>query len=273
MYTKQSLTDDLKNMGLKETDTVFVHSSYKKIAGSEGVEGGADTVIDTFIDYFGKKGLVVFPAMSWKLGYLVNQNGELRFPALGPKEGFSDYGNHFDINKTPCDGLGIIPELFRKRSGVVRSLCPSSSVAAFGPDAKEFCAGHENAPTAFDWDYTWGNLYRRKAKTLFLGTTMACNTFMHIIEEHAYVPGIVSPYIWKYTAVGYDGKTRNIEMKRNVPGHNHYYRKVENELLNNGIAEIHQFGAAETHLVDIVKETDYMMKRLKENPFLFTNND
>ena len=273
MYTKHDLIKDLEKMGLKRTDTVFVHSSYKAIAGDVGIDGGADAIVAAFIEYFGKEGLAVFPAMSWKLGYYVNDAGEFRFPELGCPEGFKTYGTHFDVKETPCHGLGIIPEIFRNRPGVIRSLCPSSSVTAFGPRAKEFCAGHENAPTAFDWEHTWGNLYRYGAKTLFLGTTMSCNTFMHIIEEHAGVPGVVSPHIWKYTITDYDGNTFPVEIKRNAPGHNHYYIKVQDELIEKGIANVVRFGSAECHVVDIVKETDYMLERLKKNPYLFVPSE
>ena len=95
MYDKQYFIEEFKRLGFQPTDTVFVHSSYKKIAGEEGIEGGGDTVIDAFLEYFGKEGLVVFPAMSWMLGYLVNERGELRDPSLGEAEGFFEYGNHF----------------------------------------------------------------------------------------------------------------------------------------------------------------------------------
>ena len=50
MYTKQYFIDELKRLGFKRTDTVLVHSSYKKIAGDVGIEGGGDTVIDAFIE-------------------------------------------------------------------------------------------------------------------------------------------------------------------------------------------------------------------------------
>ena len=269
MHTKESLMNDLARMGIQETDTVFVHSSFKHIAGDEGVEGGADTVVDAFIEYLGKKGLAVFPAMSWKLGYYLNDREEIRVPELGPAEGFKPYGNDFDVRETPCHGLGIVPELFRKRPGVVRSLCPTSSVAAFGPDAEEFCAGHELAETPLNWNSPWGKLYDRKAKILFLGTTVCCNTFLHVLEEYAGVPGILAPYIWKYTVTDYQGNTFPVEFKRHEPGHNHYYIKMEDEFLEHGISRKAVFGSADTRILDAVLETEYMVKRLQEEPTLF----
>ncbi len=269
MYSKQDFIEEFKKLGLKPTDTVFVHSSYKKIAGDVGIEGGAQTVLDAFIEYFGNEGLVVFPAMSWKLGYLVNDEGQTRNPALGEAEGFYEYGSHFDVRTTTCSYLGILPELFRQKDGVIRSICPTSSVAAFGPDAKEFCDGHQDAETPLNWNSPWGKLYERKAKILFLGTGMACNTFMHVIEEYAEVPNLLVPYIWKYTATDYDGNNYKIEFKRHEPGHNHYYEKVEPELVEKGIAKRVTFGSAASHLVDAFEETNYMVKRLKETPELF----
>ena len=269
MYNKEYFIKEFERLGFLKTDTVFVHSSYKNIAGAEGVEGGADTVVDAFIEYFGEQGLVVFPAMSWMIGYLVNDAGELRDPALGPQKGFYEYGNHFDVRTTPCHSLGIIPEVFRKKEGVIRSICPCSSVAAFGPDSKEFCSGHEYAETPLNWNSPWGKLYDRKAKIFFVGTGLRCNTFMHVLEEYANVPNILAPYIWKYTAEDYDGKVWNIAFKRHEPGHNHYYEKIEPELVEKGIAKRVTFGSANSHIVDAVKETDYMVKRLKEEPTLF----
>ena len=76
MLTKKDLINDFIKAGLKETDTVFSHTSYKAIAGADGIEGGPQTVIDAYIEYFGEKGLVVFPAMSWKMGYLINKDGQ-----------------------------------------------------------------------------------------------------------------------------------------------------------------------------------------------------
>ena len=47
MYTKQDLIQCLKGMGLKSTDAIMVHSSMKAIGE---VEGGADTVVDAFLN-------------------------------------------------------------------------------------------------------------------------------------------------------------------------------------------------------------------------------
>ena len=194
MYTKEDFINNFKEMGLLPTDTVFVHSSYKRIAGDVGIENRGETIIEAFIEYFGKSGLVVFPTMTWKIGYYINDNNP--DDALTPYENPGDNyhtSTHFDVLNTSCEYLGIMPELFRRYPGVIRSLCPTSSVAAFGPDAEDFCSGHDTAETPFSWSSPWGKLHERNAKFLFLGTGIACNTFMHVLEEHAEVPNLLHP--------------------------------------------------------------------------------
>ncbi len=271
MYNKDFFIEEFKRLGLLPTDTVFVHSSYKKIAGSIGVEGGPQTILNAFIEYFGEKGLVIFPTLTWKMGFLFNENGNFRAPWDKEIDGFYQYGTHFDVHTSSCKDIGILPELFRQQHGVIRSLSPTHSVAAFGADSKEFCANHINAKTPFREDTPWDRLYSRNTKFLFLGTGLSCNTYLHFAEELANVPNLLIGYNWNYSVTDYDGTTHNISIKRHEAGHSHYYSKMETEFLQNGIAERVTFGSAPTHIVDGVKELDYILKRLKECPELFTH--
>ena len=49
MYTKEDLKDFLKKMELTGKEAIMVHSSMKSIGE---VAGGADTVVDVFMEYF-----------------------------------------------------------------------------------------------------------------------------------------------------------------------------------------------------------------------------
>ena len=64
MYTKESLTEDLKRAGILPSDTLLVHSSMKSIGA---VDGGADTVLDVLMAYFQDSGLLVFPTLTHHL--------------------------------------------------------------------------------------------------------------------------------------------------------------------------------------------------------------
>ncbi|MBE6612809.1 MAG: AAC(3) family N-acetyltransferase, partial [Ruminococcaceae bacterium] len=61
MHTKSSLISDLRAMGVLSTDAILVHSSMKSIGE---VEGGADTVLDAFMEYFAD-GLFMMPTHTW----------------------------------------------------------------------------------------------------------------------------------------------------------------------------------------------------------------
>ena len=166
---KTLLKNDLTALHFKPSDTVLIHSSMKSIGP---VAGGADTVLDVLMDYFGEYGLLVFPTLSYR-----NVNAE------HPR---------FDVRKTPCV-TGILPELFRQRPGVIRSLHPTHSVAAFGKDAASFTADHENAETPEPKGSPWWKLLERHGKILFIGTGISCNTFLHGVDEWLEIPNMRSP--------------------------------------------------------------------------------
>ena len=122
MYTKEDLILHLQEMELKPTDAVMMHSSMKSIGD---VEGGADKVLDALMEYF-VPGLLMLPTHTWD--------------QMNP-----DY-NVFDP-KTESACVGILPNLFMKRPGVLCSLHPTHSIAAYGPNAANYISGEENTLT------------------------------------------------------------------------------------------------------------------------------
>ena len=116
MYTKQELKNMIKEMGIESTDTLFIHSSMKAIGE---VVGGADTVLDSFMEYL-ENGLLILPTHTWA--------------------NMSESHNVYDPKKEPSC-VGVLTNLFMKREGVVRSLHPTHSVAAYGKDNIEYIKG------------------------------------------------------------------------------------------------------------------------------------
>lgn len=163
MYTKEALKQHLQQMGFAGTETIMIHSSMKAIGE---VEGGAETVIDAMMEYF-QEGLLLLPTHTW------NQMSE-------------EY-NVFNPQTEPAC-VGILPNLFMRRKGVVRSLHPTHSIAAYGKRAEEYIQGEENITTPCAPNGCWGRLLEEKAKILLIGVTHARNTFIHAIEEMWDVP-------------------------------------------------------------------------------------
>lgn len=229
MFTQEDLRRDLQALNILPSDTLLIHSSMKSIGN---VSGGADTVLDTLMEYFREDGLLVFPTLSYRW---INENN-----------------NRFDVKNTPAC-TGILPELFRQRQGVIRSLHPTHSVAAFGRDAATFTAGHENADTPAPIGSPWWKLLQRKGKIMFIGTTINCNTFLHGVDEWINHPGILTETTQKIEIVDYNGNIITTHQHRHALGRNAYYESLENTFDNAGALQRGKFGAAPTYLLDAAK--------------------
>ncbi|MBQ8730284.1 MAG: AAC(3) family N-acetyltransferase [Lachnospiraceae bacterium] len=158
MYRKEDLKAALKAMEIKQNDVLMLHSSMKSIGE---VLDGADTVVDAFMEYL-EEGLFLTPTHTWKQ--------------------MSEQYNIFDPATEPAC-VGIIPNIFMKKEGVVRSLHPTHSVAAYGKNAAEYVKGDDEFNTPCNPKGCFGRLLDMNAKILLVGVTHARNTFIHAIEE------------------------------------------------------------------------------------------
>lgn len=163
MYRKEDLIKDLEQMGLLPEDTVVVHASMKAIGKTQE---GADTVLDALMEYF-SPGMLIFPTHTWR--------------QMGP-----DYPVFDPATEPVC--VGILPELFRKRPGVLRSLHPTHSIAVYGKRGADYIAGEEDCDTPCTPGGCWSRLSKEQAKILLIGVGHERNTYIHAVEEELDVP-------------------------------------------------------------------------------------
>lgn len=228
-YTKQSLKQDLAAMGLTGAETILIHSSMKSIGE---VEGGADTVLDALMEYFAQ-GLLLLPTHTWR---------------------FMDGGNTvFDVRNSPCC-VGILPELFRQRPGVIRSLHPTHSMAAYGKDAAAYLAGELETSTPCAPGGCYDRLRTVHSKILLLGVTHARNTFIHSVEEVLNVPHRLTDKPLKLTVVDEAGESHTAYMRRHYnadqPHISEDFVKLEQAYLDCGAAQNTKLGDAKCILCD-----------------------
>ena len=188
-YTKQTLQQDLAAMGLTGTETILIHSSMKSIGA---VEGGADTVLDALMEFFAE-GLLLLPTHTWQS---IDQDHPV-----------------FDVRRSPCC-VGILPELFRQRPGVVRSLHPTHSIAACGRGAAEYLAGELENNTPCTPGGCYDRLREVGGKILLLGVSHARNTFLHSVEEVLNVPNRLTDKPLQLTVVDEAGAEHTVYMRR-----------------------------------------------------------
>lgn len=166
-YNKQQLKDQLKSMGLKGDETILIHSSMKSIGE---VDGGADTVLDAWMEYF-KDGLLLLPTHTWKT---VNADNPVYNPQTTPS----------------C--VGLLTNMFMKRDGVIRSLHPTHSMAGYGKNAAEYLAGEEYNNTPCTPGGCYDRLKDAGGKVLLVGVGHERNTYIHSVEEVLNVPNRLS---------------------------------------------------------------------------------
>jgi aminoglycoside 3-N-acetyltransferase len=166
--SREEIARDLRSLGLRAGDTVLVHSAMSRIGF---VQGGAPAVVDAFLDALGPEGTLAFPFTGSMLAYVKSDPD-------------------FDVDETPSK-MGAITEAVRLRPGALRSLEPTHSVAALGPQAQFLVEDHVHAQGSCD---THSPLYRLTqidagtSYVLLLGVDYRNCTLLHAAEEVARVP-------------------------------------------------------------------------------------
>lgn len=144
--TKETIVAGIRDLGLKSGDLVLLHSALSSLGD---VDGGADTVIDAFIDTLGVNGTLVVPT----------------------------FGK-----------LGIITETLRKREKSVESVHPYASVAAIGKDAETICRDHWRAETAHGDNTPYSKIADLDGYVCLLGVDQDRNTTLHTVEALLKLP-------------------------------------------------------------------------------------
>ena len=238
MFTKEQLKEQMRQMGLKSTDTVLIHTSMKAVGE---VENGADGLIDAFCEYL-SDGLFLVPTHTWASIWKEKPR--------------------YDVNKeVPC--VGIVPIRAAFRPDGIRSLHPTHSVWAHGADAEEFVRGEEKATSPGQPGFLWSRLPSRQTKILLIGVTNARNTFIHAVEELADIPDrLGEPY--DTVLVDRDGK----EYPGKMCGHkcsrtndvSQFFVNFEKPMVELGAQTFGKLGNAQVRIVDAQKCQDVVLR-------------
>ncbi|MEX6726003.1 AAC(3) family N-acetyltransferase [Parapedomonas caeni] len=155
---------------LHKGGVVLVHSSLKSLGY---VEGGAEAVVEALVDGIVKAhgGTVMLPT----------------FSIDGTMYNTLKSGRAFDVRSTPSN-LGALPEAFRRHPLAVRSVHPSHSFAAIGPEAAWLTEAHHLARTNFGDDTPMARMLARPSQLLGLGTNLGNVTFYHVLEDREAFP-------------------------------------------------------------------------------------
>lgn len=242
--TRQDITSGLKELGLPDGACVLVHSSLSSFGH---VEGGADAVIDALLETVGPAGTVLAPTLT---------GSEALSPAHPPV---------FDPQTSPC-WTGRIPETFRQRPEAVRSLHPTHSTAAVGPDAAALTADHINSLTPCDDLSPYGKLAQLdNGYILLLGVDHQSNTTIHHIEEQAGAAYHMQPKLAP-ARIRVNGREIVRHILLHAYGTPRHFGVMEPVFMERGIQQTGRIGQAVVRLVRARPMVQVTVQALRASP-------
>ncbi|MFW6067036.1 MAG: aminoglycoside N(3)-acetyltransferase [Myxococcota bacterium] len=178
--TAEALVRDLRALGVREGELLLVHTSLRSLSGARSmVIGGAVAVVDALLRTVGEAGTIAMPTFS---SYL-SEPSLWRRPAA-PEEWWPAVRAHLPAwqrERTPAQGVGTVPEIFRTTPGVLRSDHPHASFAARGPDARSLLDPHP-LEDALGEDSPLGRMAALGGRAVMLGSPWHSCTAFHLGE-------------------------------------------------------------------------------------------
>jgi len=239
---RQCLVAELQKLGLRRGGVLLVHSSLSSLGF---VPGGPAAVIAALRDALGPDGTLMMPTHTWEW-----MNRGLRV---------------FDVHTTPgC--VGTIAEHFRKIDGTLRSLHPTHSVAAQGPQATEMLIGHEEAETPCGTGTPYARLLEADGQILLLGAMLDSNTAFHCMEALCGYPELLREERDEFEIIGWDGESRSLGVRQHREGVARRYLAMREPLLVTGAAVAGKLGNAEVLLIQGARVHSVVTEWLRNEP-------
>lgn len=168
-FDKSLLIDYVESLGINTGDILIVHSSMDALSqfGMSPKE-----IIDWLLELVGPEGTLCMPAFP-----LYRENDY----SLDSQTGETIIT--YEVKKTPC-WTGLLPNLFLRYPGVIRSEFPYNPLAAIGKEAEAMMKDNLLGDKPHGKHSSWEYCVNRHAKVLFLGCQMYHSlTLLHTRED------------------------------------------------------------------------------------------
>ncbi|MBV7331781.1 AAC(3) family N-acetyltransferase [Chloroflexi bacterium TSY] len=172
--SRDQLAKDLRRLGVREGDCVMLHSSLSRLGY---VDGGAETVIDSFLDALGPSGTLITPAFTegaWAEHLAMPDCRAVCPQTFCPSQSVSHEG--------------AIPNVSLQRPGRLRSCHPTHSWVANGARAKEVLRNNVHSPTPCGRGNPFEALCDLDGCIVTLGVGVNTITLWHYFEDLLDVP-------------------------------------------------------------------------------------
>ena len=178
------------------------------------IRGGAETVLDAFLEVLGKKGTLLLPAFT---------SPSIHFEGFGAKN--RRYRPH-ETDRPELVGTGRLPQHLMRRSGAVRSRHCSHSVVGIGPLAAQCLSEHQEDDPPTCRRSPFGKLLDHGGKMVWFGAGLAATTFLHFLETELDMPYLRSALC----CVKEGDRVRTLFVPKHLPGHRDFYRGEESKM-------------------------------------------
>ena len=221
----------LLKLGLKKSDNIIVHSSFKRI-NSAFPRTTPNDVIENLKEKVTSSGSIIFPNFTYCF-----------------KRSTGDY-EIFDRTSSKSK-VGLLSEIFRLSDGVIRTSSPTHSFALWGTVLKDI--DNNNSPesplgkgSVLEWLTNDPNSY-----VLMLGTDFSSLTYGHYLEIEARVPWYnFSP--WDYMNVLPIGISTNDEEKlKEIPGCAKSFVNFESYLLEKKLIRKYEYQGLSSYFIRV----------------------
>ncbi|MCQ6567073.1 aminoglycoside N(3)-acetyltransferase [Bacillus mycoides] len=174
--TIETITNDLKTLGVEKGMTIIVHSSLSSLGW---ISGGSVAVVEALMKVVTEEGTIIMPTQSSDLSDPKHWG---RPPV--PEEWWQvirDSVPAFNPNTTPTRAMGKIVECFRTYPNVSRSNHPLGSFAAWGKNAEEITMNHSLSMSLGE-ESPLRKIYDLDGYILLIGVGYDSNTSIHLSE-------------------------------------------------------------------------------------------
>ena len=192
MFTKDEILKQLKALCPEVSPVTLLHSSLRAVGK---VEGGAEALLDTLIEYFTRNGsLLCVPTHTWD---------NLEKPEVCT----------LDMTKQESN-LGTFSLIAAKDPRGIRSENPTHSMMVFGDrqKAEEFIRAEAFVKTPTAPDSCYGKLYKMGGKILLLGVAQDKNTYLHTVAEMLNIENRMAKTPTKVSVKLQNGEVKNREL-------------------------------------------------------------
>ena len=257
--TEKQLENALISLGVKQGDTLVVHSGISNLGY---LENGADAMIEALQNNLGEDGTFMAPAFTFP--YLMFDGDVNKGYSFRPYDTRKDGALRDKTVRT-----GLLPKAMVKRENAFRSGHATHEWVAMGKDAEELVSGHGllDAPTGENSPL--GKALDKNASVVFLGCSPASNTFLHFVEVMANVR-YTAPACVQY--IDEDGTTKTTMIEKQLFGCRNFYKGLEDDFYKEAIRRglhIHEvpFGLSALYRMELRELYDIAMQMISEDEF------